>query len=172
MKKLASSAIALAFVLLAAGNSFAADSDRARDNKDRDKNRATWKMNEQTVDSTRLVGMRVQTPDGKDAGEIDRFMVNTKDGRVSHAVIGVGGLAGVGERKVVVPWSQLKMARDAKDRDKMVVTIDRAALDRAPRYDAIRDRDDNRGAASPATDRDRDGVRDRADKAPNNPKKN
>jgi sporulation protein YlmC with PRC-barrel domain len=172
MKKLASSAIALAFVLLAAGSSFAADSDRARDDKDRDKNRATWKMNEQTVDSTRLVGMKVQTPDGKDAGEIDRLMVNTKDGKVSHAVIGVGGLAGVGERKVVVPWSQLKMARDAKDRDKMVVTIERAALDRAPRYDAIRDRDDNRGAASPATDRDRDGVRDRADKAPSTPKKN
>jgi sporulation protein YlmC with PRC-barrel domain len=186
MKKLAVTALAVALAFSGI-SSAAADSDRARDGKDRarDAQGRVWKADAAHVDSNDLIGMKVRTPDGKNAGEIDQLIVNTKDGKVTHAVIGVGGVAGIGERKVVVPWSQLTLARDQKDRDDVIVTIDRAALDRAPRYES-RDRD-RPAAASPATDRDRDrlrdrpagaaadrdrdGVRDRSDRAPANPNK-
>jgi sporulation protein YlmC with PRC-barrel domain len=169
MKTIVMAALAVALGLGGAADGFAADPDRARDAKDRQ----AWKADAGSLDSKHVIGMKVRTPDGKNVGDVDQLIMNAKDGKVTHAVIGLGGLAGVGEKKVVVPWSQLKVARDDKNRDHMIATIESSALDRAPRYEAAADRDRERpAAASPATtDRDRDGVRDRSDKAPENPKK-
>ena len=122
------------------------------------------------VDSKDLIGMRVETMDGKRAGKIDRLLFDRGDGKISHAVVGLGGVAGVGKKQVVVPWSQVRISRDAKKSDKMVAMIDRGTLDSAPRYSARFDRD-YVPSASPGGDRDRDGVPNRVDRAPSNPKK-
>jgi sporulation protein YlmC with PRC-barrel domain len=121
-------------------------------------NRPAWTPDTASMEMKRLVGTKVRTTDGKDVGEIDQFIVALKDGKVSHVVIGMGGFAGVGERKVVVPWNEVKIGHDMKNGEKMAATIDSAALDRAPRYAGIggqrqsRDRDrDGTPAASPAT---------------------
>jgi sporulation protein YlmC with PRC-barrel domain len=120
--------------------------------------RPAWTPDTASMEMKRLVGTKVRTSDGKEVGEIDQFIVALQDGKVSHVVIGMGGFAGVGERKVVVPWNEVKIGHDMKNGDKMAATIDSAALDRAPRYAGIggqrqsRDRDrDRSGAASPAT---------------------
>jgi len=167
MKRSALTAMALA-VGLAVSFSGAMADDKVRTSNDR-----PFTLDRAQMDSKHLVGMTVNTPDGKRAGEIDHLIVNMKDGKVSHVIVGVGGLAGVGERHVVVPWSQVKIRHDGADRKDMVAVIDRATLDRAPKYTrADRDR---APAASPATspsgDRDRDGVRNRDDRAPSNPTK-
>jgi hypothetical protein len=94
----------------------------------------------------------------------------------SHVVIGLGGIAGVGEKKVVVPWSDLKLAPVAAGK-KNAVTMDAAKLESAPRYDrAAAAHLDAAPAASPrlpsgAKDTDRDGKSDRTDKAPLDPYK-
>jgi sporulation protein YlmC with PRC-barrel domain len=164
MKRTALVAIALAVGLTGAVDGYAADKDKV----DRQE-RAAWRADANHLDSKTVIGMKVRGADGKDLGEVDRLLVNMSDGKVSHAVIGVGGVAGIGERHVVVPWSQIKFGRD--DRNNPVATIDRATLESAPRYTADRDRD-RVPAASPATrDRDRDGVRDRTDRAPDDSKK-
>src|SRR5262245_42929426 len=99
------------------------------------------------MDSKHLIGMKVNTPDDKRVGEVDQLIVKTSDGKVSHVVIGLGGFAGVGEQHVVVPWSDVKIRPDGRDR--AVAVIDRATLDSAPRFTrADRDR---APAASPAT---------------------
>jgi sporulation protein YlmC with PRC-barrel domain len=128
------------------------------DRKDDTANRPAWTPDTASMEMKRLVGTKVRTTDGKDVGEIDQFIVALKDGKVSHVVIGMGGFAGVGERKVVVPWNEVKIGHDMKNGQKMAATIDSAALDRAPRYAGIggqrqsRDRDrDRTPAASPAT---------------------
>jgi sporulation protein YlmC with PRC-barrel domain len=124
------------------------------------------------MDTKHLEGMTVNTPDGKRAGEIEHLIVKMSDGKITHAIIGFGGIAGVGEKKVVVPWSQVKIRRNESDR-KDVAVIDRATLDAAPRYTRV-DRD-RAPAASPATspsgDKDKDGVRNKDDRAPSNPAK-
>jgi sporulation protein YlmC with PRC-barrel domain len=168
MKRVALTALAFALGLTVSVNGAMAQ-DKMRDVKDR----AVFTLDSGHVDSKHVIGMKVKTPDGKHVGEIDQLIINVRDGKVSHAIVGLGGFAGVGERHVVVPWSEVKLQADRNDRKDMIAMIDRAALDSARRYS--RDVRDRVPAASPATapaaDRDRDGVPNRIDRAPNNPDK-
>jgi sporulation protein YlmC with PRC-barrel domain len=163
---------ALTAVALALGLAFSVNGAMAQDNPRMTNKARAYTLDSAHIDSKHLVGMTVNTPDGKRAGEIEHLIVNMKDGKVSHAIVGLGGLAGVGERHVVVPWSQLKLRAEGADRKDMVAVIDRATLDSAPRYTRT---DRGAPAASPATapaaDRDRDGVSNRNDRAPRNPNK-
>jgi sporulation protein YlmC with PRC-barrel domain len=163
MKRAGLTALVLAFGVAVSVNGAAA-ADKARDAKDR----AAFTLATGQVDSKHLIGMKVNTPDGKHVGEIDQLIFNVKDGKVSHAVVGLGGVAGVGEQQVVVPWSQVKIQTN-RDRKDMAATIDRTVLDSARRYS--RDARDVAPAASPSTDKDRDGAPNSVDRAPRNPNK-
>ncbi|HEY7520055.1 MAG TPA: PRC-barrel domain-containing protein [Methylomirabilota bacterium] len=137
--------------------------DTARDT------RPAWKNEAGLHDSGDIIGTRIKNTEGKDIGEIDRLMIDPQSGKISHVVVGVGGFLGVGERKVVVPWSELKMA-PAQDGRKAAITMDQAKLESAPRYERTAGAD-RAPSASPATsprvkDSDKDGKRDSADKAP------
>jgi sporulation protein YlmC with PRC-barrel domain len=113
----------------------------------------TFKHTPGLHESSDLIGTRIKDAQGKDLGEIDQLLVESKTGRVSHVVVGVGGMAGVGEKKVAVPWSEIKFSADHKD-GKAVITMDRTLLEKAPRYEKramAPDRDRTPPAASPAT---------------------
>ena len=131
-----------------------------------------WKHQAGVYETKDIIGTRIKTADGKDLGEIDQLLID-RNGRVSHVVIGVGGLAGVGEKKVVVPWSDVKFAPVAEGKN--AITMDQAKLERAPRYERAA-RSDVAPATSPRTDpavrdSDRDGKPNRTDRAPQNPNK-
>lgn len=162
------SALAIAFTL---GLALTANGAYAQDRPMKD--RALFTVDAGHMDSKHLIGMKVNTPDDKHVGEIDQLVVNMRDGKVSHVIVGLGGLAGVGEKHVVVSWSQVKIRHEGRDRREAVAIIDRTALDNARRYTRV-DRD-RVPAASPAmapgADRDRDGTPNRLDRAPNNPNK-
>jgi sporulation protein YlmC with PRC-barrel domain len=122
--------------------------------------RQAWQAPEGVFEANKIVGTRVRTSDGRDLGEIDQLLVNASDGKVSHVVIGRGGVAGIGETKVVVPWSQVTISRD-RDGDRLVAMVDQSALAQAPRYEgkASQRERERPPAASPGTmprtDRDR-----------------
>jgi sporulation protein YlmC with PRC-barrel domain len=107
-----------------------------------------WQKPQDTMESSKLIGARVKAADGKDIGEIDSLIV-AKDGKVTHVVVGKGGVAGIGETKVVVPWADVKLTSD-RDRETPVVTMDPSVLDKAPRYERRASRDAS-PAASPST---------------------
>jgi sporulation protein YlmC with PRC-barrel domain len=120
-------------------------------------------------ESKDIIGTRIKSTAGKDLGEIDQLLID-RNGKVSHVVIGLGGLAGVGEKKVVVPWSDLKFAPVAEGK-KNAVTMDEARLENAPRYDRTARSGESAPAASPRLnspmkDSDHDGKSDRTDRAP------
>ena len=133
-----------------------------------------WKNSAGLHETKDIIGTRVKNVAGKDLGEIDQLLID-RNGKVSHVVIGLGGVAGVGEKKVVVPWSDLKFAPVAEGK-KNAITMDEMKLEGAPRYDRTA-RSDMAPAASPRTrpssvkDSDRDGKSDRTDKAPLDPTK-
>jgi sporulation protein YlmC with PRC-barrel domain len=141
-------------------------------NKQRDAARDTrpaWKNDAGLHDSGDIIGTRIKNAENKDIGEIDRLMIDPQSGKISHVVVGLGGFLGVGERKVVVPWSDLKMA-PAQNGRKAVISMDQAKLESAPRYERAASAERS-PSASPATsprvkDSDKDGKRDSADKAP------
>jgi sporulation protein YlmC with PRC-barrel domain len=99
-----------------------------------------------------VLGMPIRNEQGREVGEIDNLLIDTHDGRISHVVISVGGFMGVGEKKVVVPWSDLTVASDGK---RNVATLEQAKLDSAPRWDrsVFDDSRPSGPAASPGTTR-------------------
>lgn len=102
--------------------------------------------------SRTVIGARVKNAEGKDLGEIDQLVIDPKSGQVSHAVIGVGGLAGVGETTVVVRWSDLRIQPDPTNPRRTITTVDQTVVDRAPRWDRrAEERDRVPPAASPTT---------------------
>jgi sporulation protein YlmC with PRC-barrel domain len=109
--------------------------------------RQTW-SNPQLHETGDIIGTAVQGPDGKNVGKVEALLIEPRDGKVSHAVIGMGGMLGIGEEKVVVPYSALNMSGHDNGR-KATIRIDQATLDKAPKYAKAGDRD--RGVASPAT---------------------
>ena len=134
-----------------------------------------WKNEPGLHETKDIIGTRIKNTAGKDLGEIDQLLID-RNGKISHVVIGLGGIAGVGEKKVVVPWSDLKFAPVAAGK-KNAITMDAARLEGAPRYDrSAAAHMDAPPAASPRTpsgakDTDRDGKSDRTDKAPLDPYK-
>jgi sporulation protein YlmC with PRC-barrel domain len=116
--------------------------------------RPAWAPQASAVEASKLVGMKVKNDQGKDIGEIDKLIVDHGDGRISHVVLGRGGVLGVGEQKVVLAWSDLKIQPDPNNRNRMVATVDQGKVDNAPRYEARRDRD-TAPAASPSTSQPR-----------------
>ena len=56
-----------------------------------------------------------------------------KEGRVSAVIVGVGGMLGVGEKDVAVPFNALKLAEKDGDRY-LVMNTTKEALEKAPGY--------------------------------------
>ena len=167
MKRTVLTAMAIAVSFAVASPGVAADKEM-KDRRASD--RPAFTLDAAHMDSKEVLGMRVEYPDGKRAGKIDHLIFE-KDGKITHAVISTGGMAGVGRKEVVVAWSQVRIRKDP-DGKKNVAMMDAATLDSAPRY--MR-RADRTPAASPATapaaDRDKDGTPNRTDRAPSNPNK-
>jgi hypothetical protein len=83
--------------------------------------------------STKLIGLAVYNRANEKVGDINDLILGA-DGKVSNAVIGVGGFLGLGEKLVAVAFSDLQLNRDADG--KMHVTIDstKEALENAPDF--------------------------------------
>ena len=60
-------------------------------------------------------------------------MLLDKEGRVATVIVGVGGMLGVGEKDVAVPFSALKIAEKNGDRY-LVMSTTKEALEKAPGY--------------------------------------
>jgi sporulation protein YlmC with PRC-barrel domain len=107
------------------------------------------------VETSALIGATVEGMDNKSLGKIDQLLLDRQTGKLHDAVISTGGVGGVGSKKVVVRWSDVRVV----DEDgKVVVRTDRAVLDRAPEFDRTalkRERNAERPAASPPTDNKR-----------------
>ncbi len=169
MKKLLTGFVMILFAapLFASAQTTTPPADRpARDTK-----APAWKQDPGLHETKDIIGTRIKNAEGKDLGEVDQLLIDTRTGKVSHVVIGLGGLMGVGEKKVVVPWSDLKFAPTA-DGKKNAITMDQAKLESAPRFERSA-RADGAPSASPSSvkDSDKDGKVDAKDRAPYNPNK-
>jgi sporulation protein YlmC with PRC-barrel domain len=113
------------------------------------KQRQTWTPQAPALETSKLIGTRVKSADGKEAGEIDQLVVNPTDGKITHVILGKGGVLGIGEQKLVLRWSDVKLQHDPDRANRWIAVVDRAKLDSAMRYEARKD--DAAPAASPRT---------------------
>jgi len=85
----------------------------------------------QVVESSKVQGSRVSTPKGEDLGEIEQVLLDPQQGRITYAVVGVGGFLGIGEKSVAVPWPALQPSTREQA---FVLNTTREQLETAPEF--------------------------------------
>jgi len=79
----------------------------------------------------RLIGTDAVAADGRKVGKIENLLV-TPDGRVDYVVLEWGGVLGLGERRVAVPWKDVALNADGSQ---ATIDMTRNQLEQAHRYD-------------------------------------
>jgi len=85
------------------------------------------------ISSDKVEGTNVYNTAGDKLGSIDDLMVDKQTGQVRYAVLEFGGFLGMGTDRYPLPWSMLKYDTT---KDGYVVPLDKARLEKAPRYEA------------------------------------
>lgn len=75
-----------------------------------------------------LIGEQVLTSDHLRSGKIDDFVIDQDSGRILYAIVGIGGVLGVGETRVAVPPTLFTEAKKGT----VQVNVDKHKLARAP----------------------------------------
>ena len=75
--------------------------------------------------------MKVDSRDGDHLGTVHAFMVHKHSGRVTHAVLSLGGFLGMGKSFYPLPFALLQFDQV---RDRYVVTVDRRMLEGGPSW--------------------------------------
>jgi len=86
------------------------------------------------VDSRRvsnLTGTSVTNPEGEDIGDIEDFVIDTRQGQVAYTIVSFGGFWGIGEKYAAVPASaiQWQSRRNAARLDADRKTLESIAFD-------------------------------------------
>ena len=83
------------------------------------------------ISSEKVDGTEVYNRTGDSLGTVHNLMIDKITGRVEYAVMSFGGFLGIGESYHPLPWSVLNYDTSMGG---YVVDVDRARLERAPRY--------------------------------------
>jgi len=78
-----------------------------------------------------LIGMDVRNSQNEKLGEIKDLVLDLQSGKISYAVLSVGGFLGIGDKYVAVPTSAFSVAAD---QDKLVLNADKAKIQNAPSF--------------------------------------
>jgi sporulation protein YlmC with PRC-barrel domain len=80
-----------------------------------------------------LLGMEVRNRQNEKLGEIKDLVMDLSSGKVSYAVLSVGGFLGIGEKLIAIPPASFKYS-DA--RDYLIVDADKSKIQAAPGFAA------------------------------------
>ena len=93
------------------------------------------KQNSSEVLSTDFIGTPVNGKDGLPLGKITNLVFD-QHGRIELAVIGIGGLLGIGEKEVAVPFDSVKSS-EANNKQVFVLEATKEQLMAAPAYKTL-----------------------------------
>ncbi len=99
----------------------------------KDPSMETATLSRDVISSDRVEGTKVYNRAGDKLGSIDHLVIDKRSGRVRYAVLEFGGFLGIGTDRYPLPWDVLKYDTS---QDGYVVPLDKATLERAPRYAA------------------------------------
>lgn len=99
------------------------------------------------VKGNKLIGADVKSANNEKIGDVSEVLVST-DGKISAIIVSVGGFLGVGDRKVALPWEQLRFSSEGNDLV-MMASATKESLKEMPEY-----RDPARASTERAAPRD------------------
>jgi hypothetical protein len=82
-----------------------------------------------------FIGQQVSNPAGETVGDINDLLFD-KSGRVTVAVLGVGGFIGIGDKSVGIPFSSLSFSTGKDGQRVVTVPLSQQALQVAPVFNA------------------------------------
>jgi sporulation protein YlmC with PRC-barrel domain len=80
------------------------------------------------VSGSTIIGTAVKNAQGEDLGKIKDLMIDAQSGRVTSALLAVGGTLGMGAKQIEIPWDTLKLGLGKKE---LVVEMDKEQLQNA-----------------------------------------
>jgi hypothetical protein len=98
--------------------------------------------------ASNVMGEAVRGPNNENIGEINNLLVD-KDGRVTAAVIGVGGFLGIGEKDVAVPFNSLQLSNEADGTITLAATEE--DLRNAPEFKDLDDQNSEKNQSAAQT---------------------
>lgn len=112
--------------------------EQLREREIREELRAAPMLSElaQGVAASDLIGLDVVNLRDDDLGEIDEVIINPKRGSVGYLVLSHGGIAGLGSRRVQVPWSELRLVMDDGEPEYLVLAADEEVLKQRPELES------------------------------------
>lgn len=81
-----------------------------------------------------LVGAQV-IGGGDEVGEVDDIVISMAGANALRAVLQVGGLAGIGEKRVAVPFNEITVERSGDGSPTVRVAMDAESLERLPEFE-------------------------------------
>ena len=79
-----------------------------------------------------LTGNKVVNQADEHLGDIKEIMLDMRTGYVAYAVVGHGGLLGIGEKLFAIPWSALRLDTANK---RFILEIEKSHFESAPGFD-------------------------------------
>src|SRR5581483_4975278 len=88
------------------------------------------------MDASKVIGCRVENPQGENLGKMETLVVDLSEGRVLYAVLSFGGFLGFGDKLFPIPLTSLSF-RAGKDGgiERCILNVDKETLKNAPGYD-------------------------------------
>lgn len=83
--------------------------------------------------SSKVIGLNVYNSNAEKIGDINDLIIGPS-GTVTHAIVGVGGFLGIGEKNVAIPFASVKMSRDKDGKLNALVDSTKDALKSAPAF--------------------------------------
>jgi sporulation protein YlmC with PRC-barrel domain len=77
------------------------------------------------LSTSTIVGTTVKNAQGEELGKIQELMIDAEGGRIAHVVVVFGGILGMNQKWVEIPWEALKVGLGTQE---LVVELDEAAL--------------------------------------------
>jgi sporulation protein YlmC with PRC-barrel domain len=84
------------------------------------------------LSADQIIGADIRNPQNENLGEIDDIVLAMAEGESSYAIITHGGFLGMGEKRIAVPMSKLKVT---SDRDVFVLNMSEDRLEGAPSFE-------------------------------------
>lgn len=98
---------------------------------------STTSMDDGYIRLGRFTDFDLRNNEDEDLGEVDDLVFDLQSGTVTHALVNFGGFLGIGEKTIVVPWSQFTVEQTADDQDVLRLNVTKEDLEAAPGVDNV-----------------------------------